>query len=146
MRRNWCFEEGYFVTVTIENIPITFLIDTGSNITILSRSLMERMPVHITSSVQPTNTKMLTVTGEVTPFLGKTEHELKIGKQKLKHTLLIADIENDGILGMDFLKAHNCDLVLSRQIMKINGEEVLCFPNSRNPPLQCCGVAVLQPV
>ena len=107
---------------------------------------MERMPVHITSSVQPTNTKMLTVTGEVTPFLGKTEHELKIGKQKLKHTLLIADIENDGILGMDFLKAHNCDLVLSRQIMKINGEEVLCFPNSRNPPLQCCGVAVLQPV
>ena len=41
---------------------------------------------------------------------GKTELELGIDKQKLKHTLLLADIENDGILGMDFLKAHQCDL------------------------------------
>ena len=35
---------------------------------------------------------MLTVTGEATPFQGKTELELCIGKQKLKHTVLIADI------------------------------------------------------
>ena len=73
MRRNWCMEEGYFVSVTIANVPVTFLIDTGSNVTILSRSLMERMPAHISSSVRPTNTQMLTVTGEipVTPFSGE---------------------------------------------------------------------------
>ena len=45
-----------------------------------------------------------------------------------------------------FLKAYHCDLVLSRQIMKVNGEEVLCFANSRNAPAQCCRVAVLVPV
>ena len=146
MRRNWCMEEGYFVNVTIENVPVTFLIDTGSNVTILSRSLIERMPAHVSSSVQPTNTKMLTVTGEVTPFLGKTEHELNIGKQKLRHTLLVADIENDGIIGMDFLKAHHCDLVLTRQILKVNGEEVLCFANSRSAQPRCCPVAILEPV
>ena len=50
-------EEGYFVSVTIENVPVTYLIDTGSNVTILSRSLMERMPAHISSSVRPTNKK-----------------------------------------------------------------------------------------
>ena len=88
---------------------------------------------------------MLTVTGEVTPFQGKTELELGIGKQKLKHTVLIADIENEGILGMDFLKAYQCDLVLTRQIMKINGEEILCFANSRNVQPTCCRVAVLEP-
>ena len=58
---------------------------------------------------------MLTVTGELTPFQGKTELELGIGKQKLKHTLLVADTENNGISGMHFLKAHQCDLVLTRQ-------------------------------
>ena len=146
MRRNWCIEEGYFVCVTIQNLPVTFLIDTGSNITILSRNLMERLPPDVTSSVQPTKTKMLTVTGEVTSFLGKTEKELSIGKQKIKHTLLVADIENEGILGMDFLKAHKCDLVLTRQIYKVNGEEILCFANSRNAQPQCCRVAVLEPV
>ena len=56
---------------------------------------------------------MLTVTGEVTTCLGKTEQELRIGKQKIKHTLLVADIENECIFGMDFLKAHKCDLVLT---------------------------------
>ena len=89
---------------------------------------------------------MVTITGEVTTFQGKTELELGIGKQKLKHTLLVADIENDGILGMDFLKAHQCDLVLTRQIMKLNGEEILCFANSRNVQPRCCRVTVLEPI
>lgn len=146
MRRNWCIEEGYFVCITIRDLPITFLIDTGSNVTILSKNFIDKLPRDITSSVKHTNTKMLTVTGEINPFLGKTELELGIGKQTLKHTLLIADIENDGILGMDFLTAHQCDLVLTRQIIKVNGEEVLCFANSRNAQPRCCRVAVLEPV
>ena len=114
MRSNWYMEEGYFVCVTIKNLPVTFLIDTGSNVTILGKSFLEKLPSDIDLSVRPTKTKMLTVTGEVTPFQGKTELELGIGKQKLKHTVLIADIENKGILGMDFLKAYQCDLVLTR--------------------------------
>ena len=146
MRRNWCIEEGYFVCVTIKNLPVTFLIDTGSNVTILSKDLMARLPSDTSLSVQPTNIKMLTVTGEVTPFLGKTEMEFGIGTQTLKHKALIADIENDGILGMDFLTSHQCDLMLTRQIMKVNGEEILCFANSRNAQPRCCRVAVLEPV
>ena len=107
MRGNWCMEEGYFVCVTIKNLPVTFLIDTGSNVTIMGKSFLEKLPSDIGFSVRPKKqTKMLTVTGEVTPFQGKTELELGIGKQKLKHTVLIADIENEGILGMDFLKAY----------------------------------------
>ena len=87
----------------------------------------------------------MTVTEEVTPFQGKTELALGIGKQKLKHTVLIANIENEGILGMDFLKAYQCGLVLTRQIMKIHGEEILCFSNSRNVQPTCCRLAVLKP-
>ena len=73
--------------------------------TILGKSFLEKLPSDIGFSVRTTKTKMLTVTGEVTPFQGKTELELGISKQKLKHIVLIADIENEGILGMDFLKA-----------------------------------------
>ena len=84
--------------VTLNNLPVTFLIDTGSNATILGKRFLERLPSDLGLSVRPTKTKMLTVTGEVTHFQGKTELELGIGKQKFKHTVLIADIENDGIL------------------------------------------------
>ena len=131
MRSNWCLEEGYFVCITIKNLPVLFLIDTGSNVTILGEHLFDQL---------------LRGTGKITPFLGKANFELGIGNQHLRHTLLIADIENVGILGMDFLRTHHCDLVLSRQVMKVNGEEVLCFANSRNAPLRCCRVAVLEPV
>ncbi|MEW8547073.1 MAG: retropepsin-like aspartic protease, partial [Candidatus Thiodiazotropha sp.] len=146
MRRNWCIEEGYFVCVTIKNLPVTFLIDTGSNVTILSKALLARLPSDISFSVQPTNTKMLTVTGEVTPFLGKSEIEFEIGTQNLKHKALIADIENDGILGMDFLMIHQCDLIISEKYLKINGEKIRCFANSRNAQPRCCRVAVLDHV
>ena len=81
-----------------------FWIDTGSSVTILGKHLLDQLPRDITSSIEHTKTKMLTVTGEVTPFLGKADFELGIGNQHLTHTLLIADIENDGILGMDFLR------------------------------------------
>ena len=40
---------------------------------------------------------------------------LTIGTQKLKQNVLIADIENDGILRMDFLAAHKCDIMLTLQ-------------------------------
>ena len=74
--------------------------------------MLQKLPSETNTSVEPTTLKMLTVTGEVTPFLGKMDLNLTIGTQKLKHNVLIADIENDGILGMDFLTAHKCDLML----------------------------------
>ena len=39
----------------------------------------------------------------------KTEVFIEIGTQKVPHTILIADIENEGILGMDFLADNQCD-------------------------------------
>ena len=146
MRRNWSIEEGYFICALLDNMPITFLIDTGSNVTILSKEMLQKLPSETNTLVEPTTLKMLTVTGEVTPFLGKMDLNLTIGTQKLKHNVLIADIENDGILGMDFLTAHKCDLMLTRKLMKINGEEILCFANSKDVQPRSCRVAVLEPV
>ena len=118
MRQNWCIEEGYFVCSKIENVPVSFLIDTGSNVTILSKKFLSRFPQEFCQTIIPTNMKLLSVTGEVTPFHGKTEVIIEIGSQKVPHTILIADIENEGILGMDFLADNQCDIMLSRQFFE----------------------------
>ena len=52
---------------------LTFLLDTGPNVTILGKSFLEKLLSDIGVSVRPTKTKMLTVTGKVTPFQEKTE-------------------------------------------------------------------------
>ena len=126
----------------IENVPVSFLIDTGSNVTILSKKFLSRFPQEFCQTIIPTNMKLLSVTGEVTPFHGKTEVIIEIGSQKIPHTILIADIENEGILGMDFLADNHCDIMLSRQFLKINGEKIRCFANSREAQARCCRIAV----
>ena len=113
MRHNWCIEEGYFVCAKVENLPLTFLIDTGSNVSILNKHILNQLSSEVHQSVQPTKTKLLSVTGEVTPFLGKAVLNIEIGSQTLTQKFLFADIENEGILGMDFLTAHQCDLMLT---------------------------------
>ena len=67
--------------VMVENIPFTFLIDTGSNVSILSSDLVQQLSPEFHENVQPTNTKLFSVTGEVTPFLGKVNIEMKLGSQ-----------------------------------------------------------------
>ena len=142
MRRNWSIEEGYFVCTKVNNIQVTFLIDTGSNISILSEDLVNRFPPDFHEEIQPTKTKLLSVTGEISPFLGKTTVTVEIGSQNVQQNVLIASIENECILGMDFLTTHHCDLMLSQQCMKLNGEKIRCFPNSREAQPTCCRVAI----
>ena len=105
--------------------------------------MVDKLSTAFHQSIQPTNTKLLTVTGEITPFLGKSNIHMKIGSQNINHQVLLADIENEGILGMDFLKTHKCDLMLSSHIMKLNKEEILCFQSSTNATPRCCRISVL---
>ena len=101
MRHNWCIEEGYFVCAKVENVPLTFLVDTGSNVSILNRNVYEQLSAEARNLVQSTNKKLLTVTGETTPFIGQAVLNLEIGAQSLPINILFADIENDGILGLE---------------------------------------------
>ena len=60
-------------------MPVTFLIDTGSNVTILKKDLVDQLPSDVCHTIQPTHMKLLTVTGEVAPFLGKVTLNVEIG-------------------------------------------------------------------
>ncbi|WAR20696.1 hypothetical protein MAR_014670 [Mya arenaria] len=50
--------------------------------------------------IENVNLKMVTATGEVAPFFGK--FKANQGSKQYCHDVYIADIKNDGILGMDF--------------------------------------------
>ena len=82
------------------------------------------------------------MTGEVTPFLGRAVLNLEIGSQNLQMNVLFADIENEGIIGLDFLKEHNCDLMLTQSCLKISNEKIRCFANSRDAQPTCCRIVV----
>ncbi len=120
-------EHGYFLSTKLGDNWIAMLVDSGANVSILSQQTMENLPYFIKPKLEPVNTSLITVTGESTPYLGKTEVEICIGNQRVKHTFLIADIKQDEILGLDFLTKNKCDLMFSKGYIVLHGERYLVF-------------------
>ena len=140
-----CLEDGYFVAGKVHGKTHAFLVDTGSCCTILSKAVLERWPPETRPSLMPVNLHLVTATGESSPFLGKAEVEITLGSQRLSHNVLFADVKNDGIIGMDFLTKHRCDMFLSRNHLLLNGEKIPCFRSVDALPT-CSRIAILETV
>ena len=121
-------------------MPLTFLVDTGSNATILRHDLLDNWLQEHLPSLKPVNIQLVIATGDCSPFHGKAEVEISLGNQKLKQ-FLFADIENDGILGLDFLSKNGCDVRLSKDHSILNVEKIACFLNSVDARSTCCRIA-----
>ena len=108
--------------------------------------MFERWPPETRPTLTPVNLHLVTATGVSSPFLGKAKIEITLGSQKLLHDVLLADIKNDGILGMDFLTKHCCDMFLSRNHLLLNGEKIACFRSSVDAIPTCSRIAILDTV
>ncbi|MES9884337.1 MAG: reverse transcriptase domain-containing protein [Sedimenticola sp.] len=137
-------DEGYFVATSVQNQPLTFLVDSGSSVTIINKSMVQSWPPNTCPPLHQTTVKLITATGGVAPFHGKMTVDMQIGTQKFTIPVLVADIQNDGILGRDFLRGR-CNLLGERNILTVNGEEIHCFENSNQCP-NVCRIAVSETV
>ena len=120
------------------------LVDSGANISILSKKTIDNLPYSSRPKIHPVQTSLITVTGESSPFEGKIEVDVLLGRQKIVHEFLIADIKQDGILGIDFLMMNSCDIFLSKGYMNVHGEKVPCFLNRSET--NCCRIALAETV
>ena len=141
VQESWTNNEGLFVKADIGGKCLAFLIDTGANVTILSKNFVENAEPSLMSKMSPVNINLVTATGESSPFVGEIKIEILLGTHKYQHNVLIADIHSEGILGMDFLVAHGCDLLLSKNILKVKGEIIQCFHYASNVKT-CCRIAI----
>ncbi len=94
--------------------------DTGSNISIVRPDVIQQAP----GKVKPVNSRLRTVTGETAPLLGKAEVQLKIGSSTLTREMWVAAIQDECILGLDFLEPLGCLVDLKEGILQIGAEEV----------------------
>ena len=139
-------EEGYFVPAIVADMPLTFLVDTGSNVTILCKDLLDVLPQEHFPALRPVNMQLVTATDECSPFYGKAKIEFTLGNQNLSHEILFADIKNDGIIGIDFLTANRCDVLLSKDHLVLNGEKIACYRSTKDANPSCCRIALMENV
>lgn len=50
-----------------------------------------------------------------------------------------------GILGMDFMRRYGCDLLISKNSLKVNSENVTCFTKPGNSP-DCHRIVVMKSI
>jgi hypothetical protein len=103
------------------------LVATGASVTILSQTFLNPIDPSLKPEILPVNNNMKTATEEISSFLGEIAVELKVGKNLITHQVQIANIPIEGILGMDFLEIHNCDVRLSKSCIRYRGNEMPCF-------------------
>jgi hypothetical protein len=105
------------------------LVDTGASVTLLSEKFVNTLPNSMKPTLRPVNTNLVTATGESSPFCGQSEVSLSLGSNTFDHNLLIANISNNGILGLDFLERHDCTVNLSEMTLFIGskGETIPCY-------------------
>lgn len=127
VNESWSSNEGLFVKAGVNNKALAFLVDTGANVTILSKHFINNQDPSLQERIEPVNISLITATGESAPFVGQIKLKIGIGTKIYDQNVLIADIANDGILGMDFLVDHQCDVLLSQNKLKIKGEIIQCF-------------------
>ena len=118
-------EHGLYVKALIGGMETSLLIDTGATISLLSRVLFEALLKEKSYELKGVCEPIFSANGTRIDVIGQTEVCMAIDESKLQHSLVIADIRVDGILGMDFLKKHNCVINLQKGTLSVSGIEHL---------------------
>lgn len=103
-------------------ISCLLTIDTGASRTVISSRLLK----HLTRDhlVRPRHLQLQTATGQYISVQGEREVALKIGENKYWHKVIVANIVDDCIIGLDFMKKYDCKIDLKVGVLKFGVDEI----------------------
>ena len=106
------------VDVQLFGHPFSFLIDTGAAVSLIHLNTWKRC-ASSDILLQPSPRQLVSVTGAPLQVLGTARVALHIQNTPLECDLLVVDgLTTDGILGLDFLRRHQC--VIDFQLKTLN--------------------------
>lgn len=107
--------------LSIANREVTFLVDTGATVTLLSAKVIKRGTIYYPSK----SVNLVGINGENNKLksLGLVYGSINIDNYKLKHKFQIVDgsvnLDVDGILGYDFLSAYGAKIDLMNDTLEL---------------------------
>ena len=127
----------------IEGVEVSFLVDTGANITIVRPDVYYRIQEHTRPALKDKKIEMVMADGKSLSFLGQGHFLMNIGNDDgvgIRHEVWVANIELEGILGYDFLSRFDCKLECGKGEMKLQNRDVKC---STGKPQSSCNRVVV---
>ena len=97
------------------------LVDTGANISLIHAGIFSRIPCEDRPRLEHEGLYMILADGKGVPVQGMVEMYIDIGGKKRRHEFWVADLGPDCILGLDFLRQHDCVIYARRGQVVIEG-------------------------
>lgn len=114
-------ESGIFIEVGLYDKQLRFLVDTGATVTIVSKCMIA--DVLSDKPLSKLSTDILIADGTPLKVYGTQEVQFSVQGMLFDHTIVVADLNVDGILGLDFLRLNKCAVDLEKCTLKFGHVE-----------------------
>ena len=118
--------DGVYVPGSVNGVPVTFTADTGASRTIISKRLYESLPMEKRPSLN-NSSRLIGAGGAPITGAGKAKFEISLGPLDLLPEVLVAEIEDDALLGYDILRGSEgrpADILLSSNRIILEGMSI----------------------
>ncbi|UYV63913.1 K02A2.6-like [Cordylochernes scorpioides] len=114
MRRAW---DTLMIEIIVNSKKIKATVDTGAMVSLIRKDALRTAP-------RPLHRKMMlrTVTGITAPIEGELDVDIRLGETRFDHRVLVADIEDEFILGMDIIREHGFTFDPTQGILRLGDE------------------------
>ena len=97
---------GLYVSGKVETKDMDWLVDTGCTVTLVSSKVFYQIPADDRPDLEPPSNALISADGSPIQSIGESLFNITIGTKTIAHRTIVADISNDGLIGIDFLKEH----------------------------------------
>ena len=135
------WDNGLYVTAFMKTVPVQFLVDSGSILTLISYNVLMKMCTDKELKLQKSDCQIKDANGKNLKTYGTGQMKIIFSDNIFEHNVLVCDILPEGILGQYFLlqyvlKIDNRKLCRCLEIMEIpcwiGGEaEMVCLVQAR---------------
>lgn len=108
----------------VGELPVNLVIDTGSSVTLLSTKLFRKIADISPVQLSPYTGKLSLADGSNLPVKGIVKILFSFQDVNVWQTVLVADIEADGLIGIDFFHSHDCELLYKDRTLIIETASV----------------------
>lgn len=112
---------GLYADCKINNFETECLIDTGATLSIIASKAWDII-TQSDSILQPFSPEVFTASGSEIEVKGKTTVMIEICGIQCPAEMIVADIDVDVIIGLDFLRKHNCKIDVTKEKLKIKNK------------------------
>ncbi|CAC5367959.1 unnamed protein product [Mytilus coruscus] len=126
-------DAGMFVELSIQDVPVKFVVDTGGTLSIVSSRVYDLIPDLCRPHLSETRSQIKSVCGKYLSLRGTGSFTLDFGKEKFTSEAVVTDLQVDGILGLDFMKKNKCLIDVSAKLLHFDNLKVpLLFQGTQN--------------